>query len=57
MQSLKDQLDEDEALDRRQGRTPLHAMSPGAFLESAIQIEEQQYVLHHPLVCIADPSP
>jgi hypothetical protein len=44
MNSLKKQLDEDEKRELRQGRTPPHAVSASTFINSAIHIEEQQYV-------------
>jgi len=50
MRSLRQQLNEDETRQQLQGHTPLHAVSSSAFLECAIQIEEQQYVLHCTLV-------
>ena len=42
MESLKQQLDEDEQRELRQGRTPPHSVSASVFMSNAIQIEEQQ---------------
>ena len=44
MESLKQQLDNDEKRELLEGRTPPHTVSASAFICNAIQIEEQQYV-------------
>ena len=46
MASLKSQLDLAERRESLQGRSP-HTMTASAFVENALQIEEQQYVPHH----------
>lgn len=45
MESLRRQLDSDEARESRQGRTPPHAVTASAFIGDALQIEQRQYVL------------
>lgn len=42
--SLKRLLNEDDKRELRQGRSPPHAVSASAFITSAIQVEEEQYV-------------
>ena len=44
MESLRRQLDQDEARDLRQGRTPPHAVTASVFIWDALQLEQQQYV-------------
>jgi len=44
MDSLRCQLDEDEARDASRGRTPPHTVTPSHFMWDGFQIEEQQYV-------------
>lgn len=41
---LRRQLNEDNESDSRRGCTPAHTITPGTFIWTAIQIEEQQYV-------------
>ena len=45
--SLKRRLDDDDARELRQGRAALHTVTASAFIETALQIEEQQYVAHY----------
>ena len=47
MASLKRQLDQDEARELCQGRTPPHIVTAGTFIANAIQIEDRQYVPHN----------
>ena len=42
MDSLRNQLDEEEARELRQGRTSPHAMTASTFIGNAIRVEEQQ---------------
>lgn len=49
MDSLQRELDRDGELDPHRSRTPPHTITPGNFIRTAIQIEEQQYV--HFLAC------
>jgi len=44
MESLRRQLDQDEARESQQGRTPPHAVTASAFVGEALQVEQQQYV-------------
>ena len=44
MDSLRVQLDEDEAHELRRGHTPPHTVAASAFIWNAIEIEGQQYV-------------
>jgi hypothetical protein len=50
MASLKRQLDEDDRRELRDGRTPPHTISANTFIDSAIQIEREQYVLYTTLI-------
>ena len=47
MESLRHQLDQDEARESREGRTPPHAVTASAFIGDALRIEQQQYALHY----------
>jgi len=46
MESLRRQLDQDEARQSRQGHPSPHAVTASAFLGDALQIEQRQYVPH-----------
>ena len=55
--SLKKQLDEDDRRESRQGRSPPHTMTASVFIMNALQIEEQQYVLHSMALMPTHPFP
>ena len=44
MESLRRQLDIEEAREFGQGRTPPHTVTPSTFMADALRLEEQQYV-------------